>query len=179
MHASRHGTLLTAAAVTLGGVLAALAGEPPTLDPARATFSRLSALTGTWKGKSTKGWVGTEEIRLIAGGSVLQSTFSFDDDPAGQNAMLTTYQLDGDALLLTHYCEAKNAPRLVATSFENGGERVRFTFRDGVNLPSRDHGHMDSMLLEFGDARHYRSQWSWYQNGKESWMEDVSWERVR
>jgi hypothetical protein len=35
------------------------------------------------------------------------------------------------------------------------------------------------MLLELGDASHYRSQWSWYQNGKETWMEDVSWERVR
>jgi hypothetical protein len=176
----RFGSLLTVVLVVAGGVLVAAADrESPAASPARATFARLAKLEGTWTGRSTKGWVETVELRLIAGGSVLLETSRFHDDPEGKNAMATTYQMDGEALLLTHYCEAGNAPRLVASAFEDGGSTVTFTFRDGVNLASRDHGHMDTMLLHLRDERHFDSRWTWYQDGKETWMEDIRYERVK
>jgi hypothetical protein len=148
-------------------------------SPARATFDRLATLTGTWTGRSTKGWVETVELRVIAGGSVLLETSRFHDDPEGKNAMASTYQMDGEALLLTHYCEAGNAPRLVASGFADGGKSVTFTFRDGVNLPTRDRGHMDSMILHFEDDRHFDTRWTWYRDGKSTWMEDIRYERAR
>lgn len=182
MQTQRLGTALAAVFVALGGLLAATAEEaptPPSISPAQATFDRLTRLTGTWKGWSTKGWEETMELRLIADGSVLLETSRFVDDPEGRHAMASTYQMDGDTLLLTHYCEAKNAPRLAATRFENGGKKVLFAFRDGVNLPTRDRGHMDSMILELIDDNRFQSRWTWYQNGKETWMEDIRYERVR
>jgi hypothetical protein len=152
--------------------------EPFPASPARATFDRLATLSGTWTGRSTKGWVETVELRLIAGGSVLLETSRFHDDPEGKNAMATTYQMDGEALLLTHYCEAGNAPRLVASGFADGGKTVTFTFRDGVNLPTRDRGHMDSMILHIEDDRHFDTRWTWYRDGKSTWMEDIRYERA-
>jgi predicted enzyme related to lactoylglutathione lyase len=38
---------------------------------------------------------------------------------------------------------------------------------------------MDKALFRFIDDSHFTSQWTWYQNGKESWMEEVRLERLR
>ena len=173
--------LLAAFLVVAGGLAAATAADKPAAEvsPGQATFNRMARLAGTWKGWSTKGWEETMELRLIADGSVLLETSRFIDDPEGKNAMASTYQMDGETLLLTHFCEAKNAPRLAATRFEEGGRRVFFTFRDGVNIPTVDRGHMHSMLLELVDENQFKSRWTWYQDGKETWMEDIRYERVR
>ena len=93
--------------------------------------------------------------------------------------MLTTFVLDSDRLLLTHYCVAKNQPRLVATAFEESGKKITFTFLDATGLPSRNTGHMDKAVFRFLDEDHFTTQWTWYQNGKESWMEEIRMERKR
>jgi hypothetical protein len=80
--------------------------------------------------------------------------------------------MDGDRLLPTHYCVAKNQPRLQATRFEDGGRMVTFTFLDATNLPSRDTGHMDSLVCHFDDGSATR-RWTWYQERKESWTGTV------
>jgi len=36
---------------------------------------------------------------------------------------------------------------------------------------------MDKAVFRFIDDSHVRSQWTWYQNGKESWMEEIALER--
>jgi GH24 family phage-related lysozyme (muramidase) len=149
---------------------------PPAIPAARAAFERFRALEGSWRGKSTKGWTDTAVFRTIAGGSVVTET-SFDAHPG--ETMLTAYHLDGDRLLLTHYCVAQNQPRLVASTIEEGGGTVTFTFLDGTNLPSRDRGHMDKAVFRFEDADHFTSRWTWYQDGTERWMEEIRMERVR
>jgi hypothetical protein len=146
------------------------------LTQARATFERFKKLEGTWKGQSTKGWEEAVSYKTIAGGSVVVES-SFDAHP--NETMMTMVHMDGDRLLLTHYCVAKNQPRLVATSFADDGKTVTFTFLDGANIPTRDRGHMDKAVFRFLDDDHVSSQWTWYQNGKEQWMEDIKLERRR
>ena len=70
----------------------------------------------------------------------------------------------------------RNQPRLVAT--EIGPEALRFTFRDATNLASRDQGHMDEVLLRFEGPDAFSSQWSYYQGGKPSWMEEIHYRRL-
>ena len=172
--------LLVPASAGAGGAPAMPAAVRSTAAaaPARAAFERLGELAGRWRGRSTEGWTESIELRRIAGDSVLLETSQFTDDPEGRNAMATAYQMDGESLVLTHYCEAGNAPLLRATAFDDGGGTITFTFDGGTNLASRDVGHMDSMVLRFGDARHFRSRWTWYQAGKERWLEDIEYERV-
>jgi hypothetical protein len=143
-----------------------------------AAWQHLRDLAGTWRGHSSKGWDETIELRLIAGGSVLLETSLFADDAKGENAMATAYYKDGGRLLLTHYCEARNQPRLVASTFEDDGATVVFTFLDGTNLPSRNEGHMDTVVMRFLDPEHFSARWTWYADGREKWLEDIRYERV-
>jgi hypothetical protein len=138
-------------------------------------FAHLKALEGKWKGKSSKGWEETLTYRTIAGGSVVLST-SFDAHPG--EAMATAFVLDRGTLQLTHYCMAKNQPRLVASEVSEDGKRIVFTFRDATGLRSRDQGHMDKAVFELLDANRFTSQWTWYQDGKEQWMEKITCERA-
>ena len=157
--------------------LLALASGLPQAGEAtpEAVFEHFKSLQGSWRGKSTKGWEEESTIKAIAGGSAVVFS-AFDAHPGEQ--MLTLLHMDGPELMLTHYCVARNQPRLAATSIEEGGRRVTFTFRDATNLASRDQGHMDKVVYRFHDEGHFSSQWTWYQDGAERWMEEVEYHRL-
>lgn len=72
---------------------------------------------------------------------------SFDAHP--DETMVTMFHLDGDRLLLTHHCVAKNQPRLVATSIDETAAEVIFEFLDATGIESRDRGHMDKVVWHF------------------------------
>ncbi len=166
----------TALALTLAvaGAGTAPAGDPgpQPLDPgaSAALFERFKGLAGRWKGKSTRGWEEESVVKLIAGGSVVDVASS--GAPPGSE-MRTVYHMDRGRLMLTHYCIAKNQPRLVATAFDAKTGTARFEFVDGTNLPSRDIGHMDKVEVRFLDNDRVSERWTWYEKGKESWMEEV------
>jgi hypothetical protein len=148
----------------------AAAADPPGSGAAAQAFERFRGLDGTWRGESTRGWSEDVTFKPIAGGSAVMET-SFDAHP--NETMVTMFVRDGDVLDLVHYCVAKNQPHLRATLFEEDGKRVTFTFVDGANLASRDKGHMDKAVFRFEDADHVTTRWTWYQNGREEWMEEI------
>ena len=147
-----------------------------TAEDAEAAYERFKNLAGEWVGKSTKGWTDRETISVIARESAVMIISNFEAHPG--ETMATMIHMDGDRLMLTHYCVARNQPRLEATSIDDDGRSITFTFRDGTNLPSRDTGHMDKAIFRFVDDAHYSSQWTFYQDGQESWMEQIVYERV-
>ena len=157
---------------------AALADEtsdaPADSAASRACFERFKALQGDWVGRSTRGWEETVSYRVIAGGSVVMAT-SFEAHP--NETMVTLFALDNGRLGLTHYCVAGNQPRLVAAEIHPDGQEVLFTFRDGGNLPTRNRGHMDRVVYRFLDDNRVSSRWTWFQDGKERWMEEITLER--
>ncbi len=144
--------------------------------PASRAFKRLMMLEGDWKASSTKGWGAHVTFEIGGRGSFVAETTRFEGAPL--NTMVTLYHMDGDLLMLTHYCEAGNQPRLVATDFGQEGERITFTFLDATNLPSRAHGHMDSAVISIPSADRFTSRWSWYADDRESWMEEIAYARV-
>jgi hypothetical protein len=147
----------------------------PDASSARTAFEQFKKLEGKWRGRSTKGWEEVINYQTIAQGSVVVAN-SFDAHP--NETMMTMFHLDGTRLLLTHYCVARNQPRLVASDFSKDHKSITFTFLDATNLRSRDQGHMDKMVFRFIDENHAVSRWTWYQNGKESWMEEIALERI-
>ena len=149
----------------------------PDAAVARQVFGRFQKLSGDWRGRSTKGWTDQVAFRVIAAGSVVVATSEFEAHP--DETMMTVYHLDGDRLMLTHYCVAGNQPRLEMTSTGESGKKVGFSFRDGTNLASRDQGHMDRVVFEFQDEEHFSARWSFYKNGQEAWMEEIHFERIR
>jgi hypothetical protein len=162
-------------------VTALLAGDPAatgsvTREQALQVFERLKSQAGEWEGRSTAGWEGTARHVVMARGSVVLVTSKFKD--AAHDGMATAMHLDGDRLLLTHYCEARNQPRLVLSRVEDGGRTAVFTFLDATNMASRDSGHMDKVVIRFQDDDHYTSQWTWYQDGQERWLEEITHTRI-
>jgi hypothetical protein len=148
----------------------------PTKAQALAAFEKLKGFEGRWQCSSPGLGEFKESYRVIAGGSVLMGN-EMEDKP--EMAMVTMYHMDGDALMLTHYCVAKNQPRLVATKIADDLSSITFEYRDGTNLASRDVGHMDSVVINFVDADSFNSRWSWYEKGKEAWMEAVTAKRIK
>ncbi|MEE8156208.1 MAG: VOC family protein [Phycisphaerales bacterium] len=145
-------------------------------EDAAAVYERFKNLAGEWVGKSTKGWTDREVISVIARESAVMIISNFEAHPG--ETMATMIHMDGDRLMLTHYCVARNQPRLEATLIEDDGRTITFTFRDGTNLPSRDTGHMDKAIFRFVDDTRYSSRWTFYRDGQESWMEQIVYERI-
>jgi hypothetical protein len=153
----------------------AKAGKP-TKEQALAVFEKMKKFEGKWECNSPGLGDFKETYKLIAGGSVLMGN-EMEDKP--EMAMVTMYHMDGDTLMLTHYCMAKNQPRLVATKVADDLSSVTFEYKDGTNLASRDVGHMDSVVINFKDDDNFSSRWSWFEKGKEQWMEAVTAKRVK
>ena len=43
---------------------------------------------------------------------------------------------------------------------------------------NRDKGHMDKVAFHFIDDSTFTSQWTWYANGTEDWMEEIVHTRI-
>lgn len=166
-------------------VLAALGAgfpEAPQSDvddgaAAREFFARLQSLEGRWQASSTKGWHEVTVFEVIARGSVVMSSTEFAGEP--RRKLVTMFYLDGDRLVLTHYCEARNQPHLVADEIDVDTGRAVFEFAGGGNLPDRNRGHMDRAVYEIVDDDTLRSRWTWYEEGQERWLEEIEITRLQ
>lgn len=151
--------------------------QPSTLtvppERARAAFERLKSLAGSWEQASTKNWEGAQTIQVIAGGSAVLSTARVEPHPASNEVMATLFHMDGGRLMLTHYCVARNQPRLVATAISDDARVIEFTFLDATNLASAGAGHMSRAVFTLESADRYRSRWTFARDGQESWMEEI------
>jgi hypothetical protein len=125
------------------------------------SFSTLKALNGNWAGKNGKGEALTVSFRETAGGSALLSEIHGHGED-----MVSMIHLDGDRLLMTHYCGAGNQPRMKATVAPDG-KSVSFDFIDATNLASPDAGHMQHVVFSMPDADHHTEEWTYVDHGKE------------
>jgi hypothetical protein len=82
--------------------------------------------------------------------------------------MPTVYHPDGDRLMATHYCAAKNQPRMVLAPDSASSNTLRFQFLDATNLSSPEAGHMHAVAIEFVDKEHIRQHWTYRDHGKET-----------
>ncbi len=162
--------------LTLG--LLTISAPAPAAEPGDAAqlFERFKALEGSWQAESTVGWNEVSTFEVIAAGSVVMATTSFRDAP--ENKMITMVYLDGAELVAVHYCEAGNQPALRATELDAGTGTVTFAFAGGGNIPTRDHGHMDTAIYRFIDDDSFASRWTWFQEGEEQWLEDIEYRRI-
>jgi hypothetical protein len=142
-------------ALALSTILAA--GE----TDAQKSFEKLKALDGTWEGKTSDGRSVRVSFRTTSNGSALMSEIMGDEN------MITMIHLDGDRLLLTHYCGAGNQPRMKATTSPDG-KTITFDFVDATNLANPQAGHMQRVTFSIPDTNHHSEEWIFLQNGKEA-----------
>ena len=87
---------------------AALAADKTKSEEA---FDRLAALKGEWKGQ-TDGVDTTLMYTLTANGSALMEQCR----PDKGREMITMFTVDGDHLIATHYCSARNQPQMATAA---------------------------------------------------------------
>ena len=150
---------------------------------AQKSFDQLKALAGTWEGKVTglpeeftKGKKGDEplqvSLRVTSRGNALMHEMKGDgpDDP------ITMLYLDNDRLLLTHFCDAGNRPRMVG-KISPDGKRVEFEFLDVAGNTA--YGHMHHAVFTFIDADHHTEEWTFILKGDKMMQAHMDLQRVK
>jgi len=139
-----------------------------------AAFARLKTLAGEWEADTRMGKAHLS-YEVIAGGTALVEKETAEQMPA----MLTVYHLDGERLLLTHYCMAGNQPRMQVKAFNPESGEVQFQFLDATNLTGTGAGHMHNATFRVVDNNHLATEWEFYENGQKKFSETAQYTRVR
>jgi hypothetical protein len=127
---------------------------------AKKSFDAMKTLQGSWTGKNSGGEPINVSFRMTGGDTTLMSEIQ------GRENMMSMIHMDGDRLLLTHYCGAGNQPRMQA-SMSPDQKTVIFDFVDATNLDSPKAGHMHRAVFTILSADHHTEEWDFIQDGKD------------
>ena len=89
---------------------------------------------------------------------------------SGMDEMLTVYSMDGESILLTHYCPTNNQPRMRAVPQTSEIKQLVFSFQDAGNLPNLAVGNEYKLVMDFNDNDHLTERWTWRRDGHDTDM---------
>ncbi len=128
-------------------------GPPQPPEHAAAMLAAIGSLAGDWDGLHDGQPVSTRFEPSSHGTAVRELLFVGTPEE-----MTNVYHLDGDSLLVTHYCALGNQPRLRARRLEAG--RLEFTLDSVTNRASPDAPVMGALVLELVDPDHMVERWT-------------------
>jgi hypothetical protein len=140
-------------------------------------FEKMKALVGDWQTETSANGKATLHLELASGGTALLEKFHMEENGKPVD-MITLYYLDGDQLRLTHYCMAGNQPTMAGT-YDPAMKTIKFNFLSVSNLKTPDTGHMHHGLYTFIDNDHFRTNWTFWKDQKDSFTEDATYVRVK
>jgi hypothetical protein len=129
---------------------------------AQKSFNQLKSLAGSWEG-TMDGKPMQISLRVTSMGNALMHEMTMAGRP---DQPITMLYIDGDRLLLTHYCDAGNRPRMAATMTPDG-KTVDFHFLDVANFNSKQVGYMQHAVFTTLDANHHTEDWTFLEQGKQ------------
>ena len=146
------------------------AQNPVAQSDAQKSFDKLKTLAGSWEGPVTTDMPEASamdnkpmqvSIRATSRGNALMhemTSAGSPDDP------ITMLYLDGDRLLLTHYCDAGNRPRMTG-KMSPDGKTVEFDFLDVAGSTQSQYGHMHHAVFTMIDANRHTEDWTFMVKG--------------
>ena len=148
--------------LTLLAIAAALPGQnrPEEKTKSEATFKQLASLVGEWDAMQD-GVAVKETYTLTANGSAVMA----ETKPANEPAMITMFTVDGDHLIATHYCSARNQPHMSGApgDLEEG---VSFSLERVTGMKTPDDWHNTGLTITLDDKDHMTQRWTWLYKGK-------------
>lgn len=144
--------------------LATFAAAQEMHPAARSTpaFDQLKSLVGHWEGTTSSDHKVSVSYELISNGSVLMERLS----PGNEPDMITMYSLEGDRILVTHYCSAGNQPTMQTAPSPAADGKLEFTFLRLAGAKSPDEGHMVALKVSLPDKDHLVQTWTYDDHGK-------------
>jgi hypothetical protein len=118
-----------------------------------ARFETIKSLSGHWQGAAGEPEM-TSEFKVISGGNVVVETMF----PGHPHEMINTYSLEGDSIVMTHYCAVGNRPHMRL----QGGTEQEFPFLGTTvsNLHSQSDSAMRNMRLVLSSPDEYTAFWT-------------------
>lgn len=129
-----------------------------------AGLEKLKKLAGNWVALDKEGKPTTQLVsvfKVTAGGSAVHESIF----PGTPHEMVTIYHLDGKDLVLTHYCAARNQPRMKAEAAAPAN-KLDFKFIGGANIDPAKDMHMHEGSITFLDDNTIEWTWQGWANGK-------------
>jgi hypothetical protein len=139
---------------------------------AQKAFEKLKTLAGSWQG-SVMGMSIQATIRVTSRGNAILhevTSSAMPDDP------ITMIYVDGDRLLLTHYCDSGNRPRMEGKVSADGNS-VEFTLLDITG--NTDKGFMNRVAFSIVDANHHNEESTWMLPGNKSFRAGAVLQRTK
>jgi hypothetical protein len=124
-------------------------------------FDRLASLKGEWKGEQ-EGVKISLIYTLTANGSALIEEFR----PESGAVMFTIFTVDGDHLIATHYCSAKNQPQMATSAIADVQKPLAFSLARITGLKSPDDWHNTGLTVSQEDSDHLTQEWTYQSKGK-------------
>jgi hypothetical protein len=147
-----------------------------------ALFDRVAKLEGEWVVELTPeeiaqyGPPATSVIKVTSSGSIVRDIM-FVGTP---HEMTNVYHMDGDELVMVHYCAQGNQPRMEAKlndGHQHAANQIHFQFDEVSNLTSADQSYMGDVVLTFVDDNHYTQSWTHFKAGKAEAGPVIKWKR--
>jgi len=149
--------------------------------PGPRMFERMKALAGEWEGtyEWSQGRTGGGQLRVSyfltgAGSALVESLVQ-----GGVTTMTTVYHLDGAQLRMTHYCAARNQPRLKAMRVDDAAGTAEFTLVDVTGVGPKNPGYVEGFLIELLDGDRLHLRFTFGGGPGRSGVENIQVRRVR
>lgn len=126
-----------------------------------ALLDRIKGMEGEWLMQGEDGkWEVAAVFRPIAAGSAVREIMF----PGTPHEMTNLYHMDGNTLVMTHYCAAGNQPKMRAKA-SSANAPIEFNFDSVSNLTQPDEMYMGSMTLVLIDADSAEQRWMHHKGG--------------
>lgn len=151
-------------AAVLALMLAVTAGKPAAGNEkakSAAAFEKLISLVGEWEGTNSAGSV-KATYTLVSGGTALMERLQ----PGKEAEMITLYSLDGDHLLITHYCSGGNQPSMRTGAITELNGTLSFKVFQVTGMKTAHDAHMTALVLTMPDKDHLTQEWTYLDKDK-------------
>jgi hypothetical protein len=159
--------------VTMIALLLVAASLPADKTKSEEAFDRLATLKGEWSGEQ-EGIKISLIYTLTANGSALMEEFR----PESGAVMITMFTVDGDHLIATHYCSAKNQPQMITSAITDVQKPLAFSLARITGLKSADDWHNTGLTIIQADNEHLTQEWT-YQSKEKSGKRIFRYTRVQ
>ena len=145
--------------IVLAAAAAMSTQTPGVKTGSEAAFQQLASLAGEWAGMQDDPV--QETYTLTANGSAVMAETKPQDEPS----MITMFTVDGDHLIATHYCSARNQPQMAAMP-DDLSKGLTFQLQRVTGMKTADDWHNTGLTITLDDRNHMTQKWTWAYKGK-------------